>query len=86
MIAEFQARPHLGNDLEALYATAALKADNSAQVRAQASQETLQRLAQKQQSAVPTGHATNSAAGPAQKKFEDLSLAEMEAKLGFAKR
>lgn len=72
--------------LDDVYALAKANApDNSAEVRSQASQETLQRLAQKQQAAVPTGHATNQATGPAQKKFEELSIAEMEQKLGFVR-
>lgn len=60
--------------------------DNSAAVRSEGKREALQSLAHKQQAAVPTGHATNQGTSPKQKEFKDLSIAEMEARLGFAKR
>ena len=59
--------------------------DNSDAVRSEGKREALQSLAHKQQAAVPTGHATTQSA-PKQKQFKDLSIAEMEAQLGFAKR
>lgn len=59
--------------------------DNTAQVKSQAKQETLQALAHKQTAAVPTGHATT-AGTPSQKPFGQLSREEMRAKLGVHKR
>lgn len=46
----------------------------------------LKSLAQKQQAAVPTGNATTSETKSKEKPFEELSVKEMEAKLGFARR
>lgn len=60
--------------------------DNSAEVKSQGKREALQSLAQKQQAAVPTGHATNPSATPKEKPFKELSLEEMRAKLGYARR
>lgn len=59
---------------------------STAAAKSQGKQEALQALAHKQQAAVPTGHATNPGTLPAGKKFEDLSIAEMEAKLGTIRR
>lgn len=55
--------------------------DNSAQVRSEGERAALERLAQKQQAAVPTGHATTQTP-PKEKPFNELSIQEMEAKLG----
>jgi hypothetical protein len=60
------------------------KSDDTNAVKSQTKQETLKSLAQKQQAAVPTGNATTSDAP--KRKFEDLSISEMEAQLGFARR
>ena len=60
--------------------------DNSATAKSQGKREALESLAHKQQAAVPTGSATNTGFAPKAKKFEDLSIAEMETKLGFARR
>ena len=59
--------------------------DNTAAVKSQAKQETLQALAHKQQAAVPTGHATT-ASTPKEKPFSELTREEMRARLGVAKR
>ena len=55
-------------------------------VRSQAKQETLQSLAHKQQAAVPTGNATTQGTSTNEKPFADLSISEMEKKLGFGVR
>lgn len=55
--------------------------DTTAQAESQGAQRALQTLAQKQQAAVPTGHATTNTPPPA-KQFADLSLDEMREKLG----
>lgn len=55
-------------------------------VRSQTKQATLQSLAHKQQAAVPTGNATTSSTSTNEKPFADLSLAEMEKRLGYAKQ
>lgn len=60
MIEELGRRPHLAGDLDALYAV--VKSKNLDAVKSQVKRETLQTLAQKQQAAVPTGNAVNSAA------------------------
>ena len=60
--------------------------DNSAAVKSEGKREALQSLAHKQQAAVPTGHATNQGTSPKQKDFKELSLEEMEARLGYAPR
>jgi len=69
--------------LKASYAMAL--SSNQEAVKSQAKRETLESLAQKQQAAVPTGHATTSGI-PAEKPFAELSIAEMEAKLGVVRR
>lgn len=60
-------------------------ADNPDILKSQGKKEALQSLAHKQQAAVPNGKATNPAASPKSKDFNDLSISEMEAQLGFAK-
>jgi hypothetical protein len=60
------------------------KTDDTNAVKSQTKQDTLKSLAQKQQAAVPTGNATTS--DSPKRKFEDLSIPEMEAQLGFARR
>lgn len=73
--------------LDDVYSLAKANApDNSDAVRSEAKRETLTNLAHKQQAAVPTGHATNQGTTPGKKAFKDLSIAEMEAQLGFAPR
>ncbi len=59
--------------------------DNSSATKSEGGREALERLAQKQQAAVPTGHATTNAT-PKEKAFKDLSLKEMEQKLGTVRR
>lgn len=86
MIELIQQKPHLAGDLESLYATALVKSGNLAAVKSQGKREALESLAHKQQAAVPTGNATNPGITPKAKPFEELSIAEMEAKLGFARR
>jgi len=58
LIAELKQRPHLVNDLEALYAVT--KSRNEGKIKSEGAQEALNKLAQNQQAAVPTGNATNS--------------------------
>ena len=73
--------------LKASYAMA--KASDSgatASVKSQAKRDTLESLAHKQQAAVPRGNATNSDITSKEKPFAELSIAEMEAKLGTARR
>lgn len=69
--------------LKASYAIAV--ANNQAGVKSQGKREALESLAHKQQAAVPTGSATTSAT-PKDKPFEELSIKEMESKLGFVRR
>lgn len=68
-----------------LYKMAKGSVDDSAEVKSQGKREALQSLAHKQQAAVPTGNATTQGT-PKAKPFADLSIKEMEAKLGFARR
>lgn len=70
--------------LKAAYAMAV--ANNQGAVKSQGKREALESLAQKQQAAVPAGNATNPGVTPKAKDFKDLSISEMEAKLGFARR
>lgn len=70
--------------LKAAYGMAV--AEDTDNVKSQGKREALQSLAQKQQAAVPTGHATNPSATPKEKPFKELSLEEMRAKLGYARR
>lgn len=86
MIELLQEKPHLAADLESLYATAVLKSGKLDAVRSQGKREALESLAHKQQAAVPTGSATNAGVTPKAKPFNELSIEEMEARLGFARR
>lgn len=86
MIELLQTKPHLAGDLESLYASALVKSGNLDAVKSQGKREALESLAHKQQAAVPTGNATNSGITPKTKPFNELSIAEMEAQLGFARR
>lgn len=61
-------------------------ANNQGAVKSQGKKEALESLAHKQQAAVPAGNATNPGVTPKEKPFSELSLTEMEAKLGFARR
>lgn len=79
-------KPHLAGDLDSLYATAMVKSGKFAAAKSQGKREALESLAQKQQAAVPTGNATNSSATPGAKPFEEMSIKEMEAHLGFVNR
>lgn len=78
-------RPYLAGDLEALYATAVVKSGGVAAVKSQGKREALESLAHKQQAAVPTGNATTSGT-PKAKPFAELSIAEMEKRLGSIQR
>ena len=72
--------------LDDVYSLAKANApDNSENIKSEGAQEALRNLAQKQAAAVPTGAATTNSK-PAEKDFKELSIAEMEAKLGFARR
>jgi plasmid maintenance system antidote protein VapI len=85
MIDLLKTKPYLAGDLDALYATAVMKSGGVAAVKSQGKREALESLAHKQQAAVPTGSATTSGQ-PKKKEFKDLSIKEMENKLGFAPR
>lgn len=85
MIELLKTKPHLAGDLESLYATAVVKSGSLGAVKSQGKKEALESLAHKQQAAVPTGSATNPSM-PKAKPFAELSIKEMEAKLGFARR
>jgi len=78
-------KPYLAGDLEALYATALVRSGGLDTVKSQGKREALTNLAQKQQATAPIGNATNSGA-PKAKPFKELSIAEMEAQLGFVRR
>lgn len=54
------ARPHLSNDLDALYALAKTDPSREAELKQQGGREALTNLAQKQQQIPPGAHATNS--------------------------
>jgi hypothetical protein len=86
MIEILKDKPHLAGDLDSLYANALVKSGGIDAVKSQTKRETLESLAHKQQAAVPAGNATNSGTSAKEKPFKDLSLKEMEAKLGFARR
>jgi len=58
----------------------------TASVTSQAKRDTLESLAHKQQAAVPRGNATTSDITSSEKPFADLSIKEMEAKLGTVRR
>lgn len=85
MIELLKTKPYLAGDLDALYATAVMNKGGIAAVKSQGKREALTDLAHKQQAAVPTGNATTTAS-PKKKEFKDLSIAEMEKQLGFARR
>lgn len=85
MIKVHAEKPYLAGDLEALYATALVKSGGLDAVKSQGKREVLTNLAQKQQATAPIGNATNSGA-PKAKPFKELSIAEMEAQLGFVRR
>lgn len=85
MIELLKTKPYLAGDLESLYATAVMKSGGVAAVKSQGKREALENLAHTQQAAVPAGSATTNGS-PKGKAFEDLSIKEMEKKLGFAKR
>lgn len=70
--------------LKASYAMAV--ANNQGAVKSQGKREALESLAHKQQASVPTGSATNPEVTPKEKPFEDLSINEMESRLGFVNR
>jgi len=73
--------------LKASYAMAkAGDTSATASVKSQAKRDTLESLAHKQQAAVPRGNATNSDITSKEKPFAELSIAEMEAKLGTVRR
>lgn len=55
--------------------------DNSEALKAEGGRERLQSLAHKQQAQVPAGHATTQST-PKEKPFNELSIQEMESKLG----
>jgi len=85
MVELLKTKPYLAGDIESLYASAVYASGGVAAVKSQGGREALTKLAQNQQAAVPTGSATTTAQ-PKQKDFKDLSIAEMEKQLGFAKR
>lgn len=73
------------DDLHAI-AVAGQAASTADSVKSQVQRETLETLAQNQQAAVPRGSATNPSITPSEKPFEELSIAEMEKKLGFVRQ
>lgn len=85
MIDLLKTKPYLAGDLESLYAAAVMKSGGVAAVKSQGKREALESLAHKQQAAVPAGNATTQGT-PKGKAFKDLSISEMEKKLGFVKR
>ena len=70
--------------LEAVYSMAKGSANVDA-IKKAAQQEVLQSVANKQRAAGNTPNATNSAPNQTGKDFKDLSIAEMEAKLGMVR-
>lgn len=85
MVKLLETKPYLAGDLESLYATAVMKSGGVAAVKSQGKREALESLAHKQQAAVPAGSATTSAT-PKAKPFAELSIAEMEKKLGVVRQ
>jgi hypothetical protein len=81
MIDLLKTKPYLAGDLESLYASAVMKSGGVAAVKSQGKREALESLAHKQQAAVPRGNATTGAS-PKEKPFHELSIPEMEKKLG----
>lgn len=57
MVAELQKKPHLAGDLESLYANAVINSGGVDSIKSQAGRDSLEKLAQKQQAAVPRGNA-----------------------------
>lgn len=57
--------------------------DNSEAVKSQGKREALESLRDKQQAAVPGGHATNPSVTPKEKPFHELSIDEMRQRLGY---
>lgn len=84
MIKVYHQKPYLGVDLDALYATALVQAGGMDAVKSQGKKEALSNLAHKQQATAPTGNATTQSS-PKEKPFQELSIKEMEAKLGFVR-
>lgn len=82
MVQQLESKPHLAGDLESLYASALLSSGAINSAQSQGGKAALQKLAHNQQAAVPTGHATTRAT-PQEKPFAELSIPEMEAKLGY---
>jgi hypothetical protein len=72
-------------DLDALYAMAVVRTGGLDKVKSQGKREALTNLAHKQQATAPIGNATTSTP-PKEKPFTELSIAEMESKLGFVRR
>lgn len=68
-----------------VYAMAKGSNDDSATVKSQGAQAALKSLASKQQAAVPAGNAVTNGT-PKTKPFAELSLKEMEARLGTVRR
>lgn len=85
MIDLLKTKPYLAGDLESLYAAAVMKSGGVAAVKSQGKREALESLAHKQQAAVPAGNATTQGT-PKGKPFKDLSIPEMEKRLGFVRR
>lgn len=85
MVKILETKPYLAGDIESLYASAVFKSGGIAAVKSQGKREALESLAHKQQAAVPMGNATTKAT-PKEKPFADLSIPEMEKKLGFLRR
>ena len=69
--------------MKAAYAQAKL---NDPSTSSQVKQDTLKNLAQKQQSAVPQGNAVTQGTTPKEKPASEMTIAELEAKLGFFKQ
>lgn len=86
MIELLQTKPHLAGDLESLYATALVSSGKFGAAKSQGKREALESLAHKQQAAVPTGNATNSGVTSKEKPFAELSISEMEARLGTVRQ
>lgn len=86
MIETLNEKPHLAGDLDSLYANALRKSGALSAAKSEGKKEALSNLAQKQQATAPIGNAVNSGISPKEKPFNELSLAEMESKLGFARR
>lgn len=86
MIEVLSEKPHLAGDLDSLYANALRKSGALSAAKSEGKKEALSNLAQKQQATAPIGNAVNSGTTPKEKPFNELSIEEMEARLGFGKR